>query len=77
MIAENAEYAVFNPAVPLESPTFTTQGSELQKIITDATYQYILGEITLDNYKEAIKNWNEQGGKTIKEEYKAAYKAAK
>ena len=76
MIAENEKYAVFNPAVPLEAPTYTTQGSELQKIITDATYQYILGEITLDDYKEAVKNWNEQGGKTIKEEYKAAYKAA-
>jgi putative aldouronate transport system substrate-binding protein len=77
MIAENAKYAVFNPAVPLESPTFTTQGSELQKIITDATYQYILGEISLDDFKQAVKNWNDQGGKTIKEEYKAAHKAAK
>ncbi|MFB3159824.1 extracellular solute-binding protein [Neobacillus sp. 179-J 1A1 HS] len=77
MIAENAEYAVFNPAVPLESPTYTTQGSELQKIITDATYQYILGEISLDDFKKAVKSWNDQGGKTIKEEYKAAYNEAK
>lgn len=74
-IAENAEYAVMNPAVPLESPTFTTQGSELQKIITDATYQYILGDISLADFKKAVKNWNDQGGKTIKEEYKEAYKA--
>lgn len=77
MIAENAKYAVFNPAVPLESPTFTTQGSELQKIITDATYQYILGEISLEDFKKAVKSWNDQGGKTIKEEYKAAYNEAK
>jgi putative aldouronate transport system substrate-binding protein len=77
MIAENAKFAVFNPAVPLESPTFTTQGSELQKIITDATYQYILGEISLDDFKKAVKSWNDQGGKTIKEEYKAAYNEAK
>lgn len=77
MIAENAKFAVFNPAVPLESPTFTTQGSELQKIITDATYQYILGEISLDDFKKAVKSWNDQGGKTIKEEYKSAYNEAK
>jgi putative aldouronate transport system substrate-binding protein len=75
-IAENAKYAVLNPAFPLESPTFTTQGSELQKIITDATYRYILGEISLDEFKQAVKSWNDQGGKAIKEEYKAAYKEA-
>ncbi|MCJ7843192.1 extracellular solute-binding protein [Lederbergia sp. NSJ-179] len=75
LIAENAEYAVLNPAVSLESPMFTTQGTELEKIIIDATYQYILGEIDLDGFKKAVKNWNKQGGKTIKEEYKEAYKA--
>jgi putative aldouronate transport system substrate-binding protein len=76
-IQENAKYVVLNPAFSLESPTYTTQGSELQKIITDATYQYILGEISLDDFKKAVKNWNDQGGKTIKEEYKAAYNEAK
>jgi putative aldouronate transport system substrate-binding protein len=75
-IAENEKYAVFNPAFPLESPTFTTQGSELQKVITDATYRYILGEISLADFKDAVKSWNEQGGKAIKEEYKSAYKEA-
>ncbi|WP_336989676.1 extracellular solute-binding protein [Bacillus infantis] len=76
-IAENAKYAVLNPAFPLESPTNTTQGSEMQKIITDATYQYILGEASLEDFKKAVENWNSQGGKAIKEEYKQAYKAAK
>jgi putative aldouronate transport system substrate-binding protein len=76
-IAENAKYAVLNPAFPLESATNTTQGSEMQKIITDATYQYILGEASLDDFKKAVENWNNQGGKAIKEEYKEAYNAAK
>jgi putative aldouronate transport system substrate-binding protein len=76
-IAENAKYAVLNPAFPLESPTNTTQGSEMQKIITDATYQYILGEVSLDDFKKATENWNDQGGKAVKEEYKEAYNAAK
>jgi putative aldouronate transport system substrate-binding protein len=76
-IAENAKYAVLNPAFPLESATNTTQGSEMQKIITDATYQYILGEASLEDFKKAVENWNNQGGKAIKEEYKQAYNAAK
>jgi putative aldouronate transport system substrate-binding protein len=76
-IAQNEKFAVLNPAFPLESETNTTQGSELQKFITDATYQYILGEISLDDFKKAVKSWNDAGGKTIKEEYEKAYKAAK
>ena len=77
MIADNANYAVLNPAYSLESPTNTSQGSELQKIITDATYQYILGEIDLDGFKKAVKTWSDSGGNTIKEEYKAAYEQTK
>ncbi|GLI83748.1 sugar ABC transporter substrate-binding protein [Rossellomorea marisflavi] len=76
MIAENADYAVLNPAVPLESATYSSQGTELQKIITDATYQYILGEIDMKGFKKAVQSWEDQGGKTIKEEYKEAYKAS-
>ncbi|MDR4316788.1 multiple sugar transport system substrate-binding protein YtcQ [Niallia circulans] len=77
MIADNANYAVLNPAYSLESATNTSQGSELQKIITDATYQYILGEIELDGFKQAVKTWGDSGGNTIKEEYKAAYEQTK
>ncbi|HWJ77046.1 MAG TPA: extracellular solute-binding protein [Niallia sp.] len=77
MIADNANYAVLNPAYSLESPTNTSQGTELQKIITDATYQYILGEINLEEFKKAVKTWEDSGGKAIKEEYKEAYEKTK
>ncbi|MWV43895.1 extracellular solute-binding protein [Paenibacillus sp. HJL G12] len=77
LIKENAEHAVLNPAYSLESETYTTQGSELQKIITDATYKYILGKIKLDDFKAAVENWKKSGGSKIISEYEAAYQAVK
>ncbi|ASA23621.1 extracellular solute-binding protein [Paenibacillus donghaensis] len=75
LIEENANYAVLNPAYSLESETNTTQGSELQKIVTDATYKYILGKIDLAGYKSEIEKWEKSGGSMIISEYEAAYKA--
>ncbi|MFB5760389.1 extracellular solute-binding protein [Paenibacillus medicaginis] len=74
LIKENAEHAVLNPAYSLDSETFTTQGSELQKIITDATYKYILGESSLEDFKASVENWKKSGGNRMIEEYEAAYK---
>jgi putative aldouronate transport system substrate-binding protein len=74
LIKENAKHAVLNPAYSLDSETFTTQGSELQKIITDATYKYILGESSLEDFKASVQNWRNSGGNRMIEEYEAAYK---
>ncbi|MFM9277787.1 extracellular solute-binding protein [Paenibacillus jiagnxiensis] len=74
LIKENAQHAVLNPAYSLDSETFTTQGSELQKIITDATYKYILGESSLEDFKASVENWRNSGGNRMIEEYEAAYK---
>ncbi|MFD1886295.1 extracellular solute-binding protein [Paenibacillus wenxiniae] len=74
MIADNANYAVLNPAYSLDSETYNTQGSELQKIITDATYKYILGEIDAAGFKQALETWRNSGGNSIIAEYEAAYK---
>ncbi|MEW4368983.1 extracellular solute-binding protein [Paenibacillus kandeliae] len=73
LIKENADYAVLNPAYALDSETYNTQGSELQKIITDATYKYILGEIDRDGFNQAVENWKNSGGSSIITEYEAAY----
>ncbi|MEK5026077.1 extracellular solute-binding protein [Paenibacillus sp. FSL M7-1046] len=75
LIEENAKYGVLNPAFSLESETHTTQGSELTKIVTDATYKYILGKIDLNGYKSEIEKWKKSGGSKIITEYEAAYKA--
>jgi putative aldouronate transport system substrate-binding protein len=74
LIKENADYAVLNPAYSLESETFSTQGSELQKIVTDATYKYILGKINVEEYKAEIEKWKKSGGSKVISEYEAAYK---
>ncbi|MFD2700486.1 extracellular solute-binding protein [Paenibacillus shunpengii] len=75
LIQENATFAVLNPLYSLESDTYSSQGSELQKIITDATYKYILGDINLDEFKQQVQRWRKSGGDQIISEYEAAYKA--
>ncbi|MBD2871685.1 extracellular solute-binding protein [Paenibacillus sp. IB182493] len=76
LIEENTKYAKLNPMYSLESPTNSAQGSELLKIVTDATYKYMLGEETLDDFNEAVAKWRKSGGDQIISEYEAAYKAA-
>lgn len=73
LILENEKIAVLNPAYSLESPTYTSNGSELSVIIEDATYQYILGDIDLAGFEAAVDNWYAAGGQQIVEEYNAAW----
>ncbi|KHL93207.1 MULTISPECIES: extracellular solute-binding protein [unclassified Paenibacillus] len=75
LILENEKYAVLNPMYSLESPTFSSEGSELQKIITDATYKFILEKIDLGGFKQEVEKWRKSGGDAIISEYEAAYKA--
>ncbi|MCM3782413.1 extracellular solute-binding protein [Neobacillus mesonae] len=74
LIEENSAYAVLNPMFSLESPTYTAQGSDLQKTITDATYKYILGRIGNAEFKEAVSTWKKSGGDNIISEYESAYR---
>lgn len=77
LIADNANYAVLNPAYSLESETYNTQGSELQKTIMDATYKYILGELDRAGFEAAVESWKKSGGASVITEYEAAYKEQK
>ncbi|SCA84708.1 solute-binding family protein 1 [Bacillus glycinifermentans] len=65
---DNREIAVLNPAEPLYSATQMDRGTELKKIIDDATFRFILGEIDDKGFEEAVKKWESQGGKKIIEE---------
>lgn len=76
-IAQNEEFAVINPAQPLESPTFTSQWSTLVTGIEDAYYQYIMGEIEMDGFDAAIETFLQNGGQQIIDEYTESYKTAK
>lgn len=65
--------AISDPTAPLDSPTYTEEGTELQKLITDATYQYIYGKIDQAGFRKAIDEWKKRGGDKIISEYNAAY----
>ncbi|HZG86536.1 extracellular solute-binding protein [Paenibacillus sp.] len=76
-IIENESYAIHDPTAPLDSAAYTEIGQELQKIITDATYQYMYGEIDQAGFQKAIEDWKSRGGQNIIDEFNAAWKANK
>ncbi|MFB5677901.1 extracellular solute-binding protein [Paenibacillus terreus] len=76
LVKENAEFAVLDPSVPLDSATANEKGTELEKIITDATIMYIMGQIDENGFKQAVQNWKNAGGSQIISEYEAAYKSS-
>ncbi|UOQ83733.1 extracellular solute-binding protein [Gracilibacillus salinarum] len=69
---ENEEYLIEDPTVPLYSETFANDGARLQSYITDATNQYILGQIDEEGFQQAVEKWREEGGNDIIEEYNAS-----
>ncbi|MDE1549430.1 extracellular solute-binding protein [Jeotgalibaca caeni] len=73
-IEENTEFAVINPAQPLESETYTTQWSSLVEGIEDAYYQYMMGEIEMDGFDAAVDTFLQNGGQTVIDEFTANYK---
>ncbi|MDO7905541.1 extracellular solute-binding protein [Paenibacillus sp. JX-17] len=77
LIRENDKFAVLDPTVPLDSATMNEKGTELQKIITDATFKFIMGEIDEAGFKDAVSSWKKQGGDQITQEYEEAYAKAK
>lgn len=72
---DNENNLIDDPTVPLYSETFAQDGARLQQIITDATYQYILGQLDMDGFNDAVENWKSQGGENIITEYNAEYTA--
>ncbi|MDQ1913766.1 extracellular solute-binding protein [Paenibacillus sp. GD4] len=75
LTAEATKFAINDPTAPLESKTFIEKGAQLQEIIKDASYKYMLGSIDEAGFQAAVKKWQEQGGAKMMEEYNAALKA--
>ncbi|OCA89395.1 extracellular solute-binding protein [Pradoshia sp. D12] len=73
-IKENASFAVLDPTLPLESQTANERGTELEKLIIDATIQYIMGDIDDKGFDEQVEKWKKSGGDAMKEEFEASYK---
>ncbi|MBT2293351.1 extracellular solute-binding protein [Paenibacillus albidus] len=77
LIKENNDFAVLDPTVPLDSATANEKGTEMAKIITDASFKFIMGELDEAGFKEAVESWKKSGGTQIIAEYEEAYKKAK
>ncbi|WP_066195743.1 MULTISPECIES: extracellular solute-binding protein [Gracilibacillus] len=72
LTVENEEYLIEDPTVALYSETYVNDGARLQEIITDATYNYIIGQIDEAGFDAAVDKWEADGGEDIIAEYNAA-----
>ena len=78
-IANNVQYAVFNPALGYltQSDTYAECGSDLVQILDDARTQYICGQIDEAGLQAAFDQWDVRGGTQVIEEVNALYAADK
>jgi putative aldouronate transport system substrate-binding protein len=74
---DNEQYAVYNPALPylVNSATYSSDGANLDQIITSARTQYICGEITEDELRAAWQSALDQGYQAIIDEVNEQYHA--
>lgn len=71
--ADNEQFLVKDPTVNLESKTYDERSAELNKIITDATYNYVLGHLTEQGFRYETDRWRANGGNAIIKEFTEAY----
>ncbi|KQO00699.1 extracellular solute-binding protein [Paenibacillus sp. Leaf72] len=69
LIIENNSMLINDPTAALDSKTFGLKGVELQQIINDATYRYILGNLDAAGFDGEIERWKKGGGESIITEY--------
>ncbi|CAM3939483.1 extracellular solute-binding protein [Cohnella lubricantis] len=73
LVSDNEKFLVRDPTAQLDSPTYDEKGTELYRIVTDATYHYILGQIDEAGFRKEIDKWKRAGGSQIIQEYEQAY----
>ncbi|WP_051620777.1 extracellular solute-binding protein [Paenibacillus sp. UNC451MF] len=73
MIEDNAKMAINDPTTSLFSQTQAEKGAELQTIITDATYQFILGKRDERGFATEVERWRKSGGDRIIDELNSEY----
>lgn len=71
--ADNEKFIVTDPTIGLESETYDERSVELYKIVSDATYNYILGKLDEDSFRKEIERWKLSGGSQIIKEYTEDY----
>ncbi|MDQ1912645.1 extracellular solute-binding protein [Paenibacillus sp. GD4] len=70
---EYTSYIVPNPALILDSETFTERGKELDILITDAETKFIMGKIDEAGWRAELEKWKQAGGERMIREYEEAY----
>lgn len=79
LMSTNTAYTIFDPTLPFISQTETETGGttgELATFIQDACTNYVIGEITLDDYLASVEKWKSMGGTQIAQEFAEQYAAA-
>ncbi|WP_042201357.1 extracellular solute-binding protein [Paenibacillus camerounensis] len=69
---DNEQFVVDDPTLTLSSPTYDEKNVELSTIITDATYNYILGNMNAAEFNAEVEKWKSSGGSLIMQEYAEA-----
>lgn len=78
LIGTNAEYAVFDPTLPFISETETEMGGtlgELPTFIQDSAIKYVIGDLTLEGWQDAVQTWKDMGGEAVAAEFTEQYHA--
>ncbi|WP_168122448.1 extracellular solute-binding protein [Paenibacillus sp. HB172176] len=74
LIKEDSVKLGYNdPTSPLISQTQSEKGSELDKLISDASIKYIMGEMNAEQFQAEVDKWTAQGGAQIEKEYAEEY----
>jgi ABC-type sugar transport system, periplasmic component len=73
LTVDNEKFIVKDPTVNLESVTFDERSEELNKIMTDATYHYILGQMDQAGFEQEVERWKRSGGERIIEQFTQSY----
>ncbi|PDO10938.1 MAG: peptide ABC transporter substrate-binding protein [Candidatus Reconcilbacillus cellulovorans] len=76
LTADNLRFLVPNPAESLVSETWLERRDELDGIIRDATFRFILGQLDENGFDAAVSAWRNAGGDRVIEEINAAYRNA-
>ncbi|XEC93288.1 extracellular solute-binding protein [Paenibacillus tarimensis] len=76
-IEDNNNILMNDPAAAYNSPTKDQMGVQLQQIITDATYQYMMGQLDEKGFQAAVDKWRKDGGDNIIKEYNEQYQKYK
>jgi putative aldouronate transport system substrate-binding protein len=71
--ADNEKFIVNDPTLGLDSRTYDEKSPELYKIIRDATYKYMLGQLSPEGFDAEVARWKRSGGEDMMKEYSEAY----